>query len=66
MKKEKFLKVGLSVLCTTVLAACGGSDDDTPSPTNTPTPTNTATTTPTATPTSMPTPSALRDRKSVV
>ena len=59
MKKEKFLKVGLSVLCTAVLAACGGSDDDTPSPTNTPTPTNTATTTPTATPTSMPTPSAI-------
>ena len=57
MKKEKFLKVGLSVLCTAVLAACGGSDDDTPSPTNTPTPT--ATTTPTATPTSMPTPSAI-------
>ncbi len=57
MKKEKFLKVGLSVLCTAVLAACGGSDDDTPSPTNTPTPTNTATTTPTATAT--PTPSAI-------
>ena len=58
MKKEKFLKVGLSVLCTAVLAACGGSDDDTPSPTNTPTPTNTATTTPTATatPTASPIP----------
>lgn len=49
MKNDKFLKVGLSVLCTAVLAACGGSDDNSPTPTNTATPT--ATTTATATPT---------------
>ena len=60
MKNDKFLKVGLSVLCTAVLAACGGSDDNSPKPTNTPTTTAipTATTSPTATTTATPTPSS--------